>query len=326
MKTRDWIAVSALAVAGATLWIMRKRAPAHPRGHLLDLPPGDDIPESELGSVHFIGTATTLIRYQGLTILTDPNFLHRGDQVHIGYGMHSTRLTNPAMDFDALPPIDFVLLSHLHEDHFDKLVEARLARDIPILTTASAARTLRRRGFTNAYPLRVWDYVNVTKGHLSLRVTSMPGTHGPLLVAAMLPDVMGSMLDFHNGRDGRTYRMYISGDTLIHDDLKEIPRRYRNIDLALLHLGGTRVLGVLVTMDAKQGIEALRIIRPDLAIPIHYNDYDVFKDPLEEFVRAVERAGLRDKVQYLYHGDSYAFVPRNANAENESLMGAPPLV
>jgi len=279
-----------------------------------------------MGSVQFIGTATVIIRYQGLTILTDPNFLHRGDHVHLGYGMHSERLTEPAMSFEELPPVDLVLLSHLHEDHFDKLVERRLARNTPILTTCSAARTLRRRGFTNTYPLRVWDYVTVRKGHVALRVTSMPGTHGPIVVSAMLPDVMGSMLDFRNERDGRAYRMYISGDTLVHDELKEIPKRYRNIDLALLHLGGTRVMGVLVTMDAEQGIEALRIIRPDLAIPIHYNDYDVFKDPLENFVRAVERAGLQDKVRYLYHGESYDFVPRSTAQQSETLMGAPPLV
>jgi L-ascorbate metabolism protein UlaG (beta-lactamase superfamily) len=325
MKARHWIA-SALALAGATLWIMRKRPPAKPRVHLLDLAPADEIPESELGSVQFIGTATVIIRYQGLTILTDPNFLHRGDHVHLGYGMHSERLTEPAMSFEDLPPVDLVLLSHLHEDHFDKLVEKRLARDTPILTTCSAARTLRGRGFTNTYPLRVWDYVNVRKGHVALRVTSMPGTHGPAVVSAMLPDVMGSMLDFRNERDGRAYRMYISGDTLVHEDLKEIPRRFRNIDLGLLHLGGTRVLGILVTMNAEQGIEALRIIRPDIAIPIHYNDYDVFKDPLENFVRAVEKAGLQDKVRYLYHGESYAFVPRTVSSAPATLMGAPPLV
>jgi L-ascorbate metabolism protein UlaG (beta-lactamase superfamily) len=167
----------------------------------------------------------------------------------------------------------------------------------------------------------------VTKGHVSLRVTSMPAMHGPLLVAAALPDVMGSMLEFRNQRDGGSYRLYISGDTLIHEDLKEIPLRYRNIDLALMHLGGTRVLGVLVTKDAEQGVEALRIIRPDLAIPIHYNDYDVFKEPLEEFVQAVERAGWQDKVRYLDHGDTYEFTRRATRAlQAASLMGAPPLV
>jgi len=53
----------------------------------------------------------------------------------------------------------------------------------------------------------------------------------------------------------------------------------------------------------------------------------VFKDPLENFVRAVERAGLQGKVRYLYHGESYAFVPRSAaTVESPALMGAQPLV
>jgi L-ascorbate metabolism protein UlaG (beta-lactamase superfamily) len=146
----------------------------------------------------------------------------------------------------------------------------------------------------------------------------MPGTHGPLLVSSLLPDVMGSMLEFRNERDGSAYRMYITGDTLIHRDLLEIPRRYPNVDLALLHLGGTRVMGILVTMDAAQGIQALRIIRPEMAIPIHYNDYDLFKDPLENFMRAVEQAGLRDKVHYLQHGETYSFALRAAEAPQVS--------
>ena len=80
---------------------------------------------------------------------------------------------------------------------------------------------------------------------------------------------MGSMLEFGASNAGeRAFRLYISGDTLVHEDLEDIPRRYAGIDLALLHLGGTRVLGILVTMDAAQGVEALRIIDPRRAIPI----------------------------------------------------------
>ncbi|MGH2516298.1 MAG: hypothetical protein ACRDHP_11650 [Ktedonobacterales bacterium] len=52
-------------------------------------------------------------------------------------------------------------------------------------------------------------------------------------------------------------RLSVPGDTLIFDQIAAIPRRYHNIDLALLHLGGTRVGDILFTMDAKQGIEAL---------------------------------------------------------------------
>jgi L-ascorbate metabolism protein UlaG (beta-lactamase superfamily) len=228
--------------------------------------------------------------------------------------MHSTRLTDPSMDFEDLPPIDFVLLSHLHEDHFDKLVERRLDRDIPIFTTLSAARTLKRRGFRKVCALRTWDSIQVSKGETTVRVTSMPGRHGPLLVSAMLPSVMGSMLEFSNARDGRHYRMYVSGDTLVYRDLHQIPLRYPNVDLALIHLGGTRVMGILVTMNAEQGIEAMRIIHPALTIPIHYNDYDVFKEPLGEFKRAVEAAGWQDRVRYLGHGEAYMFAPALAGA------------
>jgi L-ascorbate metabolism protein UlaG (beta-lactamase superfamily) len=118
---------------------------------------------------------------------------------------------------------------------------------------------------------------------------------------------MGSMLEFGTA-DGETrLRLYITGDTLMHDDLREIPRRYPAIDLALLHLGGTRALGILLTMDARQGVQALRLIRPKLAIPIHYNDYTVFKSPLRAFVEAVKAAGLERGVRYLRHGETYAF-------------------
>jgi L-ascorbate metabolism protein UlaG (beta-lactamase superfamily) len=118
---------------------------------------------------------------------------------------------------------------------------------------------------------------------------------------------MGSMLEWGQAGSTTHFRLYISGDTLVHDDLKSIPQRYPNINLALLHLGGTRIFGVLLTMDAAQGIQAIRIIRPHKAIPIHYNDYTVFKSPLEDFVPAVAEAKLETEIHYLRHGETYTF-------------------
>jgi L-ascorbate metabolism protein UlaG (beta-lactamase superfamily) len=60
-------------------------------------------------------------------------------------------------------------------------------------------------------------------------------------------------------------------------------------------------------MDAEQGVGAIRIINPREVIPIHYNDYEVFKSPLEDFRRAVEKAGLADRVRYLSHDETYQF-------------------
>lgn len=266
------------------------------------------------GSILFVGTATTIIRFAGFTILTDPNFLHAGDHAHIGYGMTTERLTEPAFDIEDLPPIDFCLLSHYHGDHFDQIVEERLQKDLPIITTEHAVGELKEKGFTNGIPLDTWDSIVVRSDAASVRITSMPGQHGPGVVDFALPPVMGSMLDFENSDGQRLLRMYITGDTLIHDDLNEIPKRFADVHLMVMHLGGTRVMGILVTMDDEQGIEMMRIIEPDTTIPIHYSDYDVFKSPLEDFQRAVSKAGLEDRVVYLSHGESYEFHARRHSA------------
>jgi L-ascorbate metabolism protein UlaG (beta-lactamase superfamily) len=259
------------------------------------------------GSIFFVGTATVIIRYAGFTILTDPNFLHAGDHVHLGYGLHSQRRTNPAIEIEDLPLLDLVLLSHLHGDHFDRVAEEKLDKTLPIITTPHAARYLEGKAFRPPVALNTWESTLVRKGDSRLRVTAMPGTHAPGPLRKVLPPVMGSMLEFAGAEGGVRLRMYITGDTLVYDRLKEIPERYPEIDLALLHLGGTRVLGLLVTMDAEQGVEAMRIIDPRTAVPIHYNDYTVFKSPLEDFKEAVANAGLEDRVKYLAHGDTYEF-------------------
>jgi L-ascorbate metabolism protein UlaG (beta-lactamase superfamily) len=271
----------------------------------LILPRRNENPDFRRGSIFFVGTATVVIRYAGFTILTDPNFLHAGDHVHLGYGLTSVRRTDPAVEIEDLPPLDFVLLSHLHGDHFDRIAERKLNKATPIVSTRHATRYLERVGFTRARALETWESVDLEKGEANLRITAMPGTHGPGPLGAVLPPVMGSMLDFGNGDN--LLRMYISGDTLIHNRLREIPRRFPDVDLALLHLGGTKVLGIMVTMDAKQGVEAMRIVDPRTAVPIHYNDYEAFKSPLEDFEQAVTEAGLEDRVHYLAHGDTYEF-------------------
>lgn len=273
----------------------------------LKLPAGETQASQTTGSLLFIGTATVLLRYGPFTILTDPNFIHRHEKVDLGGPLSATRLTDPAIDIHQLPPVDFVLLSHFHGDHFDQVAEHELAKEIPIFTPPQAAEELVERGFTNLYSLDTWQTMSVVKGEARVDITAAPGKHGPALVDLALPDVMGSLLAFHLPGRERPFRMYITGDTLIFDDIHEIPRRFPDIDLALLHLGGTRIMGMLLTMDDRQGVEMLEIVRPDLAIPIHYNDYDVFKSPLEDFQRAVREAGWEERVRYLKHGETYTW-------------------
>ena len=258
------------------------------------------------GELFFIGTATTLISFGPFRILTDPNFLHAGQQVHVGYGLHSTRQTDPAVDLQDLPTPDLVLLSHFHEDHFDREVQERLDHSLPIVTTRQAATALQGLGFRDARWLETWQTWSFRKQDVRLRITALPAQPTPLrAMQPFLPTVMGSLVEFSAVDEprGPYMRIYISGDTLIHDALRDIPRRFPDIDLGVLHLGGTRIFGVLLTMDGRQGVEALRIVDPQQAVPIHFDDYDVFRSPLVDFRRAVERAGLSHKVRYVARGD-----------------------
>ncbi|KAH7065051.1 beta-lactamase-like protein [Macrophomina phaseolina] len=296
----------------------------------------------ENASIFFVGTATTILEWEGIRIMTDPNFLHAGDHVHLGPGVQGTRQTNPAVDLHQLPRIDAVLLSHYHADHFDHEVEASLRRSLPIVTTPHAKAHLTAKqgageAFSHVFDLDFFDdmFLDVKRPAgarvPAVKVTAMPGKHVPPGPAGALkaanellqavPPTNGWMLDLGykaSADDERSfrcgYRIYISGDTLMVDELKAIPERYKgqNIDLMLIHLGGTTIPGpkvplLMVTMDAKQGIELVRLIDPDLTIPVHYDDYDVFLSPLSDFKKAVEEAGLSNKVVYLDRKDQFKF-------------------
>jgi L-ascorbate metabolism protein UlaG (beta-lactamase superfamily) len=115
------------------------------------------------GSIFFIGTATTVVKFGGFTILTDPNFLHAGDHVHLGYGFKSQRLTEPAIAIDQLPVLDLCLLSHLHGDHWDHIASAKLSKTLPIFTTQAAAKELNKQGFSQVQGLATWDSICLQK-------------------------------------------------------------------------------------------------------------------------------------------------------------------
>jgi L-ascorbate metabolism protein UlaG (beta-lactamase superfamily) len=226
------------------------------------------------------------------------------DRAYVGMGLTTKRLTEPALSIQQLPELDFIVLSHHHGDHFDRIAARDLDHNVPVITEPRAARKLRRQGFRAPIALSTWQSQVVSRTDAEVRVTSLPGKHAPRPLGHLVPPVMGSLLDFsRSGR--RLLRMYVTGDTLMHGGIGAIAGRFPGIDLCLIHLGGTRIAGTLLTMDARQGVEALRIIAPREAIPLHYDDYTLFKSPLSEFRQAAAHAGVGTTVHYLDRGASY---------------------
>jgi L-ascorbate metabolism protein UlaG (beta-lactamase superfamily) len=259
-------------------------------------------------SLLFVGTATTLIRYAGFTVLTDPNFLHRGQRAYLGRGLWSKRRTEPALTIDQLPALDLVVLSHLHGDHFDRVARRGLDRAVPVATTPHAARRLSRWGFA-ADGLPTWRSIELTDDDRRLRVTALPGRHAFGPAARLLPPVMGSLLEF-SAPDRPDLTLYLSGDTLYHDGLRAIRDRYGTADLGVLHLGGTRILGMTVTMDDRAGVDLLHLLRPAAAVGIHHDDYGVFRSPLSDFLAEAGRRPPGTRVLEVARGGELSLPPR----------------
>ncbi len=251
----------------------------------------------------FGGNATMLLRIGGVTLLTDPNFLHRGQKAYLGYGLRAKRLTEPALQPTQLPALDGILLSHMHGDHWDRIATKSLPKDTPVVTTAEAAKCLSDRGFTGTADLRPWQIHEFTQGSDTVRITSVPGVHGPGPLARLLPDVMGSVIELLRGGEV-SWRGYVSGDTLYRPYLGEVLERCGPLDVLIPHLGGTKALGITVTMDARQGADLVELLKPPVTVPVHYDDYTRFKSPLGDFLAEVGRRELPGELRPVQRGET----------------------
>jgi L-ascorbate metabolism protein UlaG (beta-lactamase superfamily) len=259
--------------------------------------PTDDV------TLTFGGNATMLLRIGPFTLLTDPNFLHRGQYARLGYGLRSKRRTEPALLPTQLPALDGILLSHMHGDHWDRIATKTLPKDTPVITTPEAATCLADRGFTATADLKAWQTHEFTRGSETLRITSVPGVHGPGPLARLLPQVMGSVVELI--RDGAVgWRGYISGDTLFRPFLGDVLQRCGPLDALIPHLGGTRALGLTITMDARQGADLVELLTPPVTVPVHYDDYGRFASPLVDFVAEVGRRELPGELRTVGRGET----------------------
>jgi L-ascorbate metabolism protein UlaG (beta-lactamase superfamily) len=79
----------------------------------------------------------------------------------------------------------------------------------------------------------------------------------------------------------------------------ELLGKYENIDVALLPIGGN------FTMDIRDAAIAAELIKPALAIPIHFKTWPIIDAEPEDFKVLAEARGVN--VQILNPGDELEF-------------------
>jgi len=245
-----------------------------------------------------IGGPTALIEIGDWRLLTDPTFDEPGRVYHFGYGSSSRKSAGPAIAAADLPPIDAVLLSHDHHgDNLDIAGRALLPSAAAVLTTRAGAKRLGG----NARGLAPWAVTRLeASGRPAIEVTATPARHGPPLSRPITGEVTGFALRWEGQRHGV---LWISGDTVLFDGVRQVADRF-TVDTALVHLGGVRfgITGpIRYTMTAQRGVELLRVMRPRTAIPIHYEGWRHFQQPIAEIkdVFAAAPREVRDRIRWI---------------------------
>jgi L-ascorbate metabolism protein UlaG (beta-lactamase superfamily) len=254
-------------------------------------------------SITHIGGPTVLIEVAGWRLLTDPTFDPPGGSYRFGWGTGSRKTAGPAIAAADLPPIDAVLLTHDHHgDNLDPAGRALLPSAGVVVTTVSGAARLGG----DARGLAPWGTTLLeAPGRPSIEITATPCRHGPPLSHAVVGDVIGFSLRWEGQEDGV---LWISGDTVLYDGVREVADRLR-VDTALLHLGGVQfpVTGpIRYTMTAAEAVELIRLVRPRTAIPIHYEGWKHFREGRDGIERGLAGApaDVRERVRWLPIGEA----------------------
>jgi len=121
---------------------------------------------------------------------------------------------------------------------------------------------------------------------------------------------MGSVLEVGPVTGPATTRVYLSGDTLLYDAIAEIPQRFPHLDAGVVHLGGTTLPGgLVVTLDGDAGADLVQLVDPAVVVPVHVDDYPVFRSPLSAFTDAMAVRGLADRVRTVTRGQTVHLHP-----------------
>ena len=197
--------------------------------------------------VTWVGHATVLVELAGTRLLTDP--LVRPRLAHL-------RRVVPAVNPGALTGIDAVLISHVHLDHLDVRSLRRVGRP-RLIVPRGAAGLLRRAGFDRVAEIAIGETVEV--GRVTVRAVPAhhDGRRWPLGPGA---DTLGYVIE--GGA-----RIYFAGDTDLYAGMAELAP---GLDVALLPVWGWGPSLGPGHMGPREAAEALALLRPRVAIPIHW--------------------------------------------------------
>lgn len=231
----------------------------------------------------FVGHATFVIQIEDRFVLTDPVFTST-------VGGLQRRIVEPGLDPKDLPPLDAVLISHLHMDHLSlgSLDQVAHAVRRVVVPTGGAVYVPNER-FT-VHELDTWEATDIG----GLRVTAVPVDHSGFRYGAD-----GAWLEHAYTGYVVEYRgttIWFGGDTAYAKEaFVETRRHFPNIDVAFMPIAPIlpRSLMQITHVDPEEAVQAFLDLGAHLFVPMHYGTFLQGAEPAEEPLRQLERIARR---------------------------------
>ena len=238
-------------------------------------------PDSGIHSA-WLGHSTVLLKVEGVTILTDPVFSAR---VGINLGpmtLGIKRLVECAVSVSELPPIDVILLSHAHMDHFD--IPSLRSLENPrtqVITASQTCDLLRARRYGTVYELGWGESLQV----------------GPAVVTAFKVEHWGARMRSDTYRGFNAYllevgqkRVVFGGDTAYTDAFKAL-KTSRAVDLAIMPIGAYDPW-IRVHCNPEEAWSMANQAGAEFILPVHHQTFQLSREPyLEPIERMLDAAG-----------------------------------
>ena len=243
----------------------------------------------------WLGHSTVLLNFYGLTILTDPVLFRRvGANLRIGT-IGPKRLVDPALTVRQLPPIDLVLLSHAHMDHFDLPTLRSLSRwSSPSVVTARATGDiLHRTRLKNVTELGWGEHQTIRTANGEARIEAFEVKHWG---ARWKRDTYRGYNGYTLSREGK--KIIFGGDTALSGTFKSLHAK-GPFELAIMPIGAYQPW-ICSHCTPEESLHMANQAGSKFFLPIHHQTFSLGQEgpvePIQRLEAAVEseRLALRE--------------------------------
>lgn len=227
-------------------------------------------------TVTWIGHATFLINLEGTTILTDPVFSDKVGVSLLGLAtVGLRRYVPPALTIEELPPLDLILVSHAHMDHYDIPSLRKLPRGVPTILARDTTEFMEDLGYTRLQEL-AWGQTAEVKG---VRIEAVPVKHWGRRYPWDRDRGYNGLLLTKEKRS-----VLFGGDTAYTERLPAATNGHP-LDVAILPIGGYNPY-IANHASPEQAWDLYHQMRARYLIPMHWRTFRISREhPFEPYER-----------------------------------------